>query len=250
MNFKFDSLAYAKALLLLEEQRNLLQSRFVLAATNGEKKLLSRVKRLFNHQQESNFSIFRILKLGVVCLTLLLVFFSAVPFLSNSKAKSNAFGERKNEPKLPIVLKKPTTENAIFHIINIPVNRDRNNNLKPTKKKAKDMPTTVPVEDLVNAYINEDLLNIPIQDEAIPSQIVENALPRINYLVKIEYQQSGKKQVTVYYFELKNNDGITALKPLVVLNKYKAKAKKSTPQLPLNTLDSIAKPVKKKGITT
>jgi beta-lactamase regulating signal transducer with metallopeptidase domain len=251
MNFQFDRLAYAKALLLLEEQRYLLQSRFILAATNGEKKLLNRVKRLFNQQPETDFTLLLKIKLGVVCLFLLFVIFSALPTISNNTTKTSATTERKNEPLLPGTLKKPTIENSTFNIINsISLKSDRKNYPLPTKKKVKGTSKTAPEGDYVNAYINEDLLNTAIRDEVIPSQVVEKELPKLTSLVKIEYQQSGKKQVSTYYFELKNNNGNAALKPLIMLNKYHAKAKKDITKSPLNSIDSIAKPAKKKGITT
>jgi beta-lactamase regulating signal transducer with metallopeptidase domain len=251
MNFQFDRLVYAKALLLLEEQRHLLQSRFVLAATNGEKKLLNRVKRLFNQQMETDFNIFTKIKLGVVCLFLLFVIFSEIPTISNNTPKTIAIIDRKNEPLLPGTLKKPTIENSTFNIINTSTGiSDRKNYTVQKKKKAKGSSKTAPEKDYVNAYINEDLLNTAIRDEVIPSHVVEKELPKLTSLVKIEYQQSGKKQVSTYYFELKNNDGNAALKPLIMLNKYPAKAKKGITKLPLNSIDSIAKPAKKKGITT
>jgi beta-lactamase regulating signal transducer with metallopeptidase domain len=251
MNFQFDRLAYAKALLLMEEQRNLLQSSFVVAATNGEKKLLNRIKRLFNQQPETDFTLFLKIKLSVVCLFLLFVIFSAMPTISNNTTKTIATTDRKNKPLLPVALKKQRIENSTFNIINsISLKSDRKNYPLPTKKKVKATAKTAPEGDYVKAYINEDLLNPAIQDEVIPSQVVEKEFSKLTSLVKIEYQQSGKKQVSTYYFELKNNDGNADLKLLIMLNKYHTKAKKGITKLPLNSMDSIVKTAKKKGITT
>ncbi|MEJ7586466.1 MAG: M56 family metallopeptidase [Ferruginibacter sp.] len=90
LNFRYDQYEYAKALLLLEEQRHLLQFRFAIAATNGHKKLLERVKRLFNVTPQTGFSAIQKFKLTGLSLLILVNIFIVIPLTTQKSVREKA----------------------------------------------------------------------------------------------------------------------------------------------------------------
>ena len=75
MNYQYNKHEYASALLILEQNR-FASLQFALAATNGKKNLLCRIKRLFADEPKVNFSFLQKIKLvSVSVIILLMVFF-------------------------------------------------------------------------------------------------------------------------------------------------------------------------------
>jgi len=86
LNYQFNQLAYAKALLVLEEQRNQ-QILLALAATNSKKMLLHRIKRLFNTQTpETSTSFLQKFQLLGLCMLLFAGMCLLVPSLINNRS--------------------------------------------------------------------------------------------------------------------------------------------------------------------
>jgi beta-lactamase regulating signal transducer with metallopeptidase domain len=87
LNFQYNRFEYAKALLILEEERRGVQYRLALAATNNKKNLLQRVKRLFNPPRVScsNYQTYKFISL---CCLLFLTIISLLPYISNNSAKN------------------------------------------------------------------------------------------------------------------------------------------------------------------
>lgn len=97
--------------------------------------------------------------------------------------------------------------------------------IKPIKK----LPVNT-TDDYVLAMINEDVIAYENnREELMPvtvSRIEKDSL--LSLFVKVEEEQSGKKQLNTYYFKLNNENGKTNIKPLLFIKKYKAaKQKKS-----------------------
>jgi len=230
MNFQYNSYEYANALLVLEEQRHFLQSRFALAATCGHKDLLQRVKRLFDTDPQTNFNSSQKLKFVVLCVLLLPGIITILPYVANKPAHNAAEVYNKKEKLNLVKFDRSLKENASKRVFAVlPV--------KPGKKKTQQV-TTIKIKKqaakpqeqsgiYVNAFVNEELLNPISQVEPIVSQVVEKEIENSKYLLKIEEQQSGKKQTNTYYFELNNKDGNAAIKPLMMLNKSKIPLKKT-----------------------
>ena len=95
-----------------------------------------------------------------------------------------------------------------------------NINSKPVigkKRIIKKLPVTKTDDNYTIALINYDLVKNHNQLIAVAANEKENA--DSSFYVKIEEQQSGKKQMSVYYFQLKKNKGNTSVKPLLLLSK-------------------------------
>jgi beta-lactamase regulating signal transducer with metallopeptidase domain len=251
MNFQYNHYEYAKALLVLEEQRHFLQFRFALAATNGKKNLLQRVKRLFNTDPQTNFSSFQKFKFIGLCFLLLTGMFTVLPYMTNKPASGKPKFSNKMEKLNLVKIDKLPKEIALKDIFkSVPIKSVNEKEPVATSSKTKKLPAKGPTEDYVNAFINEELLNPISQVEPIVSQAVEKEIKDSKFVVKIEEQQSGKKQVNTYYFELNNKDGNAAIKPLIMLNKIKASAKKTLLGNLRYSLDTLIKQATKKKITS
>ncbi|MEJ7586465.1 MAG: hypothetical protein WKI04_02775 [Ferruginibacter sp.] len=81
------------------------------------------------------------------------------------------------------------------------------------------------------------------------SYVAEDEPGNSKFVIKVEEQQSGKKQTNIYYFELNNKQGAETLKPLIMLNRIKSRTKKlKIPSLP-DSLDNLIRPAKKRTTT-
>jgi hypothetical protein len=113
---------------------------------------------------------------------------------------------------------------------------------KPIKKE--------PGVEYVNAIINETLLDPLLNLSPVITQVIEKEINNIKYFVKIEEEQSGKKETNTYYFELNNNNGSTDITPLIILNKIKVAGKKNPVKPITDSTNTSKKPTTKKRITS
>ena len=195
-----------------------------------------------------NFSFLQKIKLLSVSFSILLVILFVLPV-----ANKKTIGE----------IKKPGTT-PLFASVAVPANYSEtkqlpviNRNPVPAKaikekvvrvKKIAITPT--PEEFEYNtALINEELLTkdkqIQLQDMAI--QAANKELQAVNkIIVKIEEEQSGVKDKKTYIVELKNNDGRTEIKPLVIFNK---KVKKFSEKATTKLTTTLRKATVKKRTT-
>ena len=104
--------------------------------------------------------------------------------------------------------------------------------------------------EYVNAFINEALLDPAHQLTPVITQVIDKETNHIKYFVKIEEEQSGKKETNTYYFELNSNNGSTDITPLIILNKIKASGKKNAVKPLTDSTNSFKKPSAKKRITS
>ncbi|MEO5888925.1 MAG: M56 family metallopeptidase [Ferruginibacter sp.] len=253
MNFRYDQYEYAKALLALEEQRHLSHFRLALAATNGKKNLLQRVKRLFNTDPQTTFGLSQKFKLTGLCFLLLTGMFILLPSMIKKRIAEKTIVHRSEEIKVQAPDDNQIKENVAVDILkNQPAQFVKVSTQVPVFNKLKQRPSTeVQVNDYVNAYVNEELLNPASSPEPMISQVAEKETDESQFIVKIVEQQSGKKQTNTYYFELNNKNGNTAVKPLMMLNRVKASIKRTIPgNLPDDSLDTSTRPNNRKKITS
>lgn len=236
MNFKYSQYDYAKALLVLEQQRHKLKFRYALAATSGKKKLLERVKRLFNAYPNRNFEHTHKFKLVAFSLLLLTGILIVKPVRTDVQKKNKPLIYSQRNNLKPIILEQFTVETTSKSVFATEPVKPPSNKKSVIKRKANKPPANDP-SDLVNAFINEELLNPPLEAESSAFQVVEKEVSdSLSYFIKIEEQQSGNKQINTYYFQLDNNDGNTAIKPLIIINKIESAVKKATHRKTINTL--------------
>jgi len=253
INFQYDRFEYAKALLCLEEQRQLLTSNFAITATNGKKNLLQRVKRLFDIHPSNRLNAFQKTKLatsGAILFLLILISLTISFRQSINEGSKNLSEETAFIPEF--LSSVPTESSSKSDLRSRPITHGLDNPVpKILKKRATKTTYTEPESEFVEAFINEDLLSTAQINEAIPSQVTEKEMPNSNYIVKIEEQQSGKKQTSIYYFELKDREGKPALKPLIILNRSSPRIKPAPSKISKDSLqDTSNKKVKRKRITT
>jgi len=253
MTFQYDRFEYAKALICLEEKRQLLKENFAMTATNGKKNLLQRVKRMFSIQPSNSLNILQKVKLVISGAMLFLIIFTT--FLIS--VKKNTIEESKNMSKviaiIPSFVGKTKTGNSYkFELTSrlvIPLSKNSSSGI--SKKRTTKPRVPEPENEYLDAFINEDLLTPVETVDAIPSQVAEKEIPNSKYIVTIEEQQSGKKQHTIYYFELKNREGKTVIKPLIIINKTSNRAKIRLLKTSKDNLnDTSSKEFKRKRITS
>ncbi|MFT3679705.1 MAG: M56 family metallopeptidase [Ferruginibacter sp.] len=247
LNYQYNKHDYASALLVIEQQRQQQQPAFAMAATNGKKDLLNRVKRLFNTTPETSIRFSQKIRLTGLSLTLITFILAVLPLLNTFNkpgepvvvnndepvaAKFASFNESKNtyteQQAETIINDKPVADN-------LPVIHKRS--LKQTVKASRDTkPAEVNAEEeYALALINEELLKKNAELADIAMQAAEKAVETQKIYVKVEEEVSGKKQKKTYYFELNNNEGTPEVKPLAVLNKFsKAKTETSTKKVKKN----------------
>lgn len=224
MSYQYNKHDYAAALLLLEQNR-FAPVQFALAATNGKKNLLQRIKRLFADEPSVYFSFSQKLKLLSVFCTILVTVLFTLP-VANKKATavvskaekiispaSPAIAVKASLPQVIVMTDKPTVAKAVIK-----------HNSSPLKKQLVPVATEAPAENEYNtALINEELLNqendLQLQEMAMPAAHTETELPGNRVFVKIEEEQSGLKEKCTYIVELNNNNGQPEIKPLIALKK-------------------------------
>jgi beta-lactamase regulating signal transducer with metallopeptidase domain len=239
LNYQFNKIEYAKALLVLEEQRHG-QMQLALAATNDKKVLLHRIQRLLNIESPStNISFTQKFKLSGFCLLLLMAGLIQMPWQDNK-----VFVQK----KIPVAITKqlPPAAPEVFE------NAPKLQEISSETISNKTVPAVVPKKtmagkpkvakkqwqptidnDYVLVMINEDELpnkNIPTTIATTISNEVKDSL--LSAFVKIEEQESGKKQINTYYLKLRAIDGKIDITPLLILKKYKSSPQKNKPQTP------------------
>ena len=82
--------------------------------------------------------------------------------------------------------------------------------------------------EYILALINEDELFYKKQSpEVLPYAIVNEKKDSLqSVFVKVEEVESGKEQINIYYFNLKDDNGKTEIKPLLILKNLKVAFKK------------------------
>ncbi|MCW3093512.1 MAG: regulatory sensor-transducer, BlaR1/MecR1 family [Ferruginibacter sp.] len=256
MNFRYGQYDYAKALVVLEEHRHLTRPGLVLAATNNKKNLLKRVKRMFNLPPQTSFSRTQKLKLVSLMLLLLATIISFSPSISAKQPTSKTTVQRKNIQIPRVIVPNRSMENPAEIVFENTGSKEKVKLIakKVSKKKRPVAPVIEHEKEYVNAFINEELLNNAPPVEPVISQVGEKETGNSKLIVSVEEEQSGKKPTNTYYFELDNKDGIPAVKPLLILNKFKYKValKKISMKIPvIKILDSLTAPIAaKKKITS
>lgn len=226
LNYRYNRHDYATALLALEQNRFASVS-LALAATNGKKKLLSRVKRLFADEPSVNFSFSQKIKLLSVSGTVLITMLFALPVVTKKvnitvstardmavPASSNILAAtRASMPQMIIVNEKPLLAKAVA----------KNIRQLPGKKTARVTSSEIPAGvEYSTALINEDLLN-QIQGLQLPEMAIQAANTETDsqnkVYVKIEEEQSGLNEKATYYVELNTSNGVAEIKPLIAFKK-------------------------------
>ena len=246
LNFQYDQHDYASALLILEDQRQQ-KLLLALAATNGKKNLLLRIKRLFKVTPEINTRPSQKLLLTAISMFLLaggmLLPATIVKTITSSALSMNKKNSSTTAQKIAANnYAAGSKENSVATIINKPLLQTKTKPAKPlnlNKNPAGKPKKVEAVEDFTLALINEELLNKHIQANILPILVSDKEDPH-KYFIQIEEEQSGKKQSKVYYFRLDNENGKTNVEPLLLLNKLTGK--KAT----VKKLPQSLKPAKKR----
>lgn len=238
LNYQFDKVEYAKSLLVLEEQRHL-QIQLAMAVTNNKKILLYRIKRLLNDQTpKTSINSSEKFKLAGLCI---LIFIASLCLQTPSLNNKNSLKINNNIDDIAKKL-SPTTwavfdntsnsnENPPKIIFNkIPVQQPAAKKTRTNKPALAKKQVPVDTEkEYVMAMVNEDeLLNKNTPAATIATAISNTEKDSLlSALVKIEEEQSGKKQINTYYFQLKDNKGKMDITPLLIMKKYKLTQQKS-----------------------
>lgn len=253
IDFQYDRFEYVKALISLEEQRQLMTENFAMAATNGKKNLLQRVKRLFEINLSYKLNTLQKIKLATSGATLFLIISISLLISNSQNPKEQLKNLSKEIPIAPAFVRNVPPGNIYNTLLKnltvTPVLKKKATEV--TKKRTTKPPPHDPENEFVDAFINEDLLAPKGTIDAIPSQVAGIELPDKSYIVKIEEQQSGKKQTIIYFFELKNSAGKTDLKPLIILNKISSKDKITPQKTPKDSVQAPSNDgFKRKRITS
>lgn len=236
ITYKFNRLEYAKALLILEEQRQQ-HLPLILAATNNKKLLLQRIKRLVNNQApETSTSFLQKSKLFGFGILLLSGIYLLVPsFIYNDFSKKNVIEEISNILSIQSnkVLKKAPIKQDISSSILVEkglsqlTSKKSNEVASPLSKKQKSK--KIDSNEFVLALVNEDEIINKNQSSvnALPTFVLKQEKDSLqSAFVKIEEEQSGKHQINTYYFNLRVDNGKTEIKPLLILKKFKTREDK------------------------
>lgn len=226
MNYRYNGHEYATALMILEQNRTADLS-FALAATNGKHNLLNRVKRLFAAEPKVVLSSCKKIQVATLGLILFISVLLNAPALYNNSVKT----------KTPAVFGQTFThfaENAQIAGDVYAYNEMRQPQLVTgkivksqqrisSKKQAAATIKTQPAEEFseyTTAYINDELLANQKELQELTLQVASKGLEIAKtVLVKIEEEQSGREEKNTYLLELKNSNGETAVKPMVMLSK-------------------------------
>ncbi len=233
LNYRYCKHEYASALMLLEQNRSS-SIQFALAATNGKRNLLGRIKRLFAAEPQVSFSLLQKIKFSAVSILLAATILLVLPFANSNKTTIATV--------LPTtVTQETTTATPLFasvnespennyseikplHITNnLPVPSSTETKYEEQQKTIEpDIAEPADIEEYTTALINEELLKAAADKELqqMTLQIANKGLEIAqSMIVKIEEEQSGSKDRKTYVVELKNNNGNPEVKPLIILNK-------------------------------
>lgn len=242
VNYQYNKHDYAAALMLLEQNRHA-PTEFALAATNGKKYLLARVKRLFAEEPKTSFTFLQKIQLLSVAFAVLFMVLLALPVAN--KVDEN----RKSETvdiATPFVIpvayaynetkEQQSSKAASVKAAKVKRNKEASPIAIGSKNAVVDKQTPVEEVECNTALINEELLqdkSLELQDMAIQAAQKELAEAK-KIIVQIEEEQSGTKDKNTYLVELNNNNGKPQVKPLIILSKKvkpAAKAKVKQPAL-------------------
>ncbi|MGG9971875.1 M56 family metallopeptidase [Ferruginibacter sp. SUN002] len=226
LNHQYNRETYANALLQIETYR---QEKVIiaLAATNGKKQLLNRIKRLFNAEPNTFLTNFQKVQIATVCVSLLIACVLLMP--AKTSADEHPVAEKDN-----IILYK----NVQSFILPIAQINNEPIRIKETPKTKTTTATNIVVKantskkdnDYSVALINEELLQAADPEAyAITNVSDKEDLITPKYYVKIEEEKSGNKNNSVYYFQLSNDSGKATVKPIIFLNKPVKKISKKMP---------------------
>jgi beta-lactamase regulating signal transducer with metallopeptidase domain len=232
LNYQFNGLEYARALLLLEEQRKQHLS-LILSATNNKKILLQRIKRIVTAStSRPDISFSKKIKLAFTGF----IFLAAMCLIAPSATKNSNDQKKQADNVAEITTissegfpQQLSSENEILPVIIPQKGLTRLNTEKPKVStrynSGKAKPVNQEKQDYLLALVNEDqLLNTSMEnDEAAPKAILNKAVDSVaSLIIKVEEQQSGKQEVNTYYFNIKDYYGNTEITPLLLMKKYKA----------------------------
>jgi len=254
LNYQYNKHDYATALLVLEQNRfgNI---KLALAATNGKKNLLSRVKRLFSAEPSISLSFMQQMKLTVTALVLMVAVFMALPVTSKQASKQQHVA--KDITVAPVLASLQTPITNYDGIKNLTIIKEKPEQVVAAKQKVTAIKNVVrkqaePEEkEYTLALVNEELLK---QDQQLQETVIQVAdkeptvIPSL--IVKVEEEQSGVKDKTTYLVELKNNNGIAEVKPLLLLNKKMKPLSEKTKAAGKTQLNNTLIPATKKRITS
>ena len=221
LNYKYNQKDYAAALVLVEQYRSK-QLTLVLAASDGKKNLLHRVKRIFTVTPVTHFNMQQKIKLITVFIVITAGILLTQPLLQ--QPVSNRFAL----PAKPM-FRQPVHLNKITYT-------DEKNFFKNTKhqkllarfttsKKVKKLSKTIKddTEIYATAFVNEPFLQNITEAENIATNIVKNeTLATQTITVKVIEENSGWVGQKLYYLQLINSNGKTKVKPLFFINKQQS----------------------------
>lgn len=230
INYQYNKHEYAEALLLIEQQRT--QSMILaIAATNGKKKLLKRVKRICCTSPVSCNSSGQQFKIFAKGMVIILSTFLIQPkfYLPSDQIKAPHFSKASIIPKQLIAY---NAETPVFYLNTKPLKSISKKIKKTTSNKLYLSPNAEPANQNYSvAVINEELLSKQVEIENL-SRLISQKTETISaeLYLKVEEEISGNKQKKLYYLQLKNDNGVTTLKPLAIISTpiplYKVKARK------------------------
>ena len=218
LNYKYNQKDYAAALILVEQYRSK-QLTLALAASDGKKNLLHRVKRIFTVTPVTHFNMQQKIKLITVFIVITAGILLTQPLLQ--QPASNRFAL----PAKPI-FRQPVHLNKITYTVekNIFKNTKHQKVLVRSiaNKKVKKLSKTIEddTEVYATAFVNETLLQNVTEPENTATNIVKNeTLATQTITVKVEEENSGWVGQKLYYLQLINSNGKTKVKPLFFINK-------------------------------
>jgi len=225
LNFKYDTLLYAKALLILEEKREK-RMNLTLAATNNKRLLSKRIKRLFIFKDLSaSTSLMQKIVLTSAALFLLIAIFFTLPTIKTGDIKSLNIV---NQSVLQNQQKASFKKNYIIPARKLDLVKLTNEAIIPAKitKKIREIPSKKVIkpleQDYVVATINKDALLRNTKNKELAKVVLnENDGTDKTLLLKIEDQQSDKNKINTFYFRVKIENGKVNIEPLLILEKYK-----------------------------
>jgi beta-lactamase regulating signal transducer with metallopeptidase domain len=212
INYQYNQKDYAAALVLVEQNRSR-QLTLALAATNGKKNLLDRVQRIFSVTPVTHFNFNQQFKLATATVVIIAWVLFLQPTLEQPSTNKLAL-------KTKSIINKPAfsfkNENGIKakgpKLFSRLVNKTK---LKRLISNLKDTSETIPI-----AFVNETLLQNNVEIDNAATNVVNNETLAAQLLfVKVEEENSGTKGKKIYYLQMNNDNGKTAIKPLAFINK-------------------------------
>lgn len=236
LKFNFNKQVYAKALLVLEEQRRY-NIPFALAATDNKNLLLKRIKRLFSTPQQPT-SVSQLQKLllfagGFFLLGIIVLSTIFLPLNVHNSGKITSGGidrswiipakilienEVAKQPDFAFQKKLETIKTKLIsnQIEGKSILKSQQVSLKKTKMKGR----VIADKGFLVTLINEDLFKMSSKKMKVIS-ISDNNMDSLKMaFVTIQEQQSGTKNSKTYLLKLSKKNGKQIIQPLIIVNKY------------------------------